>query len=300
MKLTDVGSAAHEVEPYLSNSSWLLQQKFDGTRIQAQWSPTGEILFSNDGVKPVTHAAAKLKLPALEAELTPLFKHIGHDGPVTLEGELLIRTGEFVVWDLLVGSDPSQWASTILRTHMVRDLFAELAGQMNLVSATPTAFTESQKRALWELINASNVEGAVSKHHDSPYVPGARSTQWVKHKLVKTADLVVMTAERTFKPEGPGRPANTVVHKGSASLGYVDPASSTGTTFIAAASLIGRDLTIAPGDVVEVAYLYREPDGGLVQPRILRKRWDAVSGTGDKEPRECTVDQFPVYSRAVL
>ncbi len=58
MKLTDVGSSDAEVEHYLSNSEWMLQQKFDGTRIQAQWDPaTLEIMFSNDGVGPVSHSA---------------------------------------------------------------------------------------------------------------------------------------------------------------------------------------------------------------------------------------------------
>lgn len=296
MKLTDVGSAANEVEHYLADSSYLLQQKFDGTRIQAQWNPTTQsILFSNNGVDPVTHAAAKLKLPALEAELLPIFKTF--DVPVTIEGELLIRTGEFPVWDLLVGNDPSQWPLTGERTRALECLLGSRSQE--LVTMSPTAWTETEKRDMWARINAADVEGAVSKWINSHYLPGSRTNQWLKHKLVKTADLVVLEAKRTFKPNG-------VVHKGSASLGYATEILSNladgGPNFIqiASASLIGKDLTIAEGDVVEVAFLYREPGGGLVQPRILRKRWDAATGDGDKTPAECTVGQFADYSRAVV
>lgn len=286
MKLSDVGSSDAEVEPYLSNPNWVLQQKFDGTRIQAQWNPAmGTIHFSNNGIDGVTHAAAKLKLPALMDELLPEFNN--WIVPVTLEGELLIRTGEFVVWDLLVGDDPEKWGTTAERLVQLEEMLTHTNGpghEWCLVKLSPTARTEEEKRRLWAEINLANVEGAVSKHLDSQYVPGVRSTQWVKHKLVKTADLVVTSTTRDFKPD------SQVVHKGSAGLAFVRDDE---LVPIASASLIGKDLTITAGDVVEVAFLYREPGGGLVQPRILRKRWD-------KPADECTEDQFPVYSRSVV
>jgi hypothetical protein len=292
MKLTDVGSGKSEVEPYLADSAFILQQKFDGTRIQAQWDPArGSIFFSNNGIDPVGHSAAKLKLPALEAELLPILQ--GLSVPVTLEGELLIRTGEFPVWDLLIGDDPNGWHTTGCRIRLLEDLLGNRSQE--LVTVSPTAWTEPEKREMWERICSAGVEGAVSKWADSRYLPGVRTNQWLKHKLVKTADLVVIKAERTFKPGG------TVVHKGSAQLGYVDARFPyAGPQPIASASLIGKDLTIDVGDVVEVAFLYREPGGGLVQPRILRKRWDDKTENGDKRPGECTEDQFADYSRAVV
>lgn len=297
MKLSDVGSSDAEVEQYLSSPHWVLQQKFDGTRIQAQWNPaTQEIRFSNNGIDGVTHAAAKLKLPALELELRPMLE--AWIIPVTIEGELLIRTGEFVVWDMLEGDDPDKWGTTRERLEKLTELLSYTAGphhEWRLVKLSPTARTEEEKRRLWAEINLANVEGAVSKHLDSEYQPGIRSAMWVKHKLVKTADLVVLSVTREFKPN------STVVHKGSASLGYVDSRFPyAGPQPIASASLIGKDLTIAEGDVVEVAFLYREPGGGLVQPRITCKRWDFATETGDKKPGECTEDQFPVYSRQVV
>ena len=69
---------------------------------------------------------------------------------------------------------------------------------------------------------------------------------------------------------------------------------------LCSSSLIGKDLSIEIGDVVEVSYLYREPGGSIVQPRIMRKRWDSRSQSGDKRPEECTDDQFKPYSREVV
>lgn len=282
MKLTDVGSSPSDVEQYLASPNWILQQKFDGTRIQAQWNGTS-IFFSNNGIDGCGHAAAKLKLPLVAAELYPLFAAFTE--PVTIEGELLIRTGEFVVWDLLIGDDPAQWGTTAERYNKLAGLLSAPDSSLELVKLSPTAWLESEKREMWERINVAGVEGAVSKHIDSEYVPGVRSGFWVKHKLCVRADLVVLTAQRTFKPENP-----TVMKTGSAQLGVYENGE---LRPICSASLIGKDPTIEPGDVVEIEYLYREPGGGLVQPRIKFKR-------EDKAAEDCDTEQFRPYSREVV
>lgn len=296
MKLTDVGSSEQDVERYINSVDWIMQQKFDGTRVQVTLNDAGDFFWSNDGVKSVTHSAAKLKIPALEELLRDALADF--NGMLTLEGELLIRTGEYVLWDIIpsenrfrVPNVEAPWRHRHEALTRFHGLLPNEATQ--LIKVSPTAYTAESKREMWEIINATNVEGAVSKHIDSFYVPGVRTREWVKHKLVKTADLVVMTAIRTMKP------GNIVVEKGSAGLGYHDEAGN--LVSVCSASLIGRDLSIAPGDVVEVNYLYRETGGGgLVQPRITRKRWDAATETGDKEPFFCTEDQFPEYSRQVV
>lgn len=297
MKLTDVGSTEEKVQQYIENPEWVMQQKFDGTRVMATYrADTGHIHWSNDGVKSLTHAAAKLKVPALDLILHSVLSEIsgklGSD-EVSLDGELLIRTGEFVVWDILTPDRlDASWEVRFIDLQLFFDRLAAWAPGQDLVKQTPTAFTAIQKRELWERVNATNVEGAVSKHRESTYQPGVRSKVWLKHKLVKTADLVVVGTKRVFKP------GSQVVKEGSAKLAVYNGVI---LEDIVSASLIGKDLTIDIGDVVEVAYLYREPGaGGLVQPRIIRKRWDAASGQGDKRPEDCGYDQFPEYSREVV
>lgn len=287
MKLTDVGSDELIVLKYIENDDWVLQQKFDGTRIQMQWDePSAEIFWSNNGIDPVGHAAAKLKLPALEAVLRP---YIDGARSLILEGELLIRTGEFVLWDLLIENDNRPWLDR--HNHLGKFFGATVGFDHPLIRATPTASTREEKAVLWERIKEAGVEGAVSKLITSTYVPGIRSKEWVKHKLVKSADVVVLSADRTFKPD------SMVVHKGSAGLGIFVNGELKKFT---AASLIGKDLTIEPGDVVEINYLYLEPGGAPVQPRIVCKRWDAATRDGDKLPEDCDLAQFPAYSREVV
>lgn len=295
MKLTDVGSAEDTVLRYINDPRWIMQQKFDGTRVMVSWNnETGQFHWSNDGEKNLTHAAAKLKVPALEEILAQTMIKIGsRTGNLSLDGELLIRTGEFIVWDILTeGTLDLPWVSRHESLTKFFLILAEDAMGQRLVKPSPTAETVEQKLAMWERVNKMNVEGAVSKERTSPYVPGIRSKQWVKHKLVKTADLVVGDVRRVFKPN------SKVVKEGSAQLKVYTGAGHYQS--LVSASLIGKDLTIETGDVVEVAYLYREPGGGLVQPRIIRKRWDAKTGEGDKYPSDCTYDQFPEYSRDVV
>lgn len=297
MKLTDVGHNEQTVLKYIADPDWVMQQKFDGTRIMMTWNAeTGVMLWSNDGLKPVTHAAAKLKLPDLEAVLVPVLEKLTEltsgrsDDEISLDGELLIRTGEFLVWDMLYAGEDRPWFERHedLRVFMT---FLNNTKTQDLIKMTPTAETRADKEIMWESIKQMNVEGAVSKNRYSHYVPGIRTKEWVKHKLVKTADLVVGDVRRVFKPN------SKVVKEGSAQLQVFN--NGIFQTLVSA-SLIGKDLTIAAGDVVEVAYLYREPGGGLVQPRIVRKRWDAASQSGDKSPTDCDFTQFPEYSRDVV
>lgn len=147
----------------------------------------------------------------------------------------------------------------------------------------------------------------------------------MKHKLVKSADVIIRNPTRRFKDNG-------VVSHGNADLAVTireeqDPkpwqhpvtgrrlslpehddlrygskaqqARAAGYAWkprtelpVGAASLIGKDLTIEDGDVVEVLYLYATEDQQVIQPRIVRKRTD-------KTPAECDLEQFPPYTRAL-
>ena len=299
MKLTDVGSSDLTVQKYIEDPEWIMQQKFDGTRDMMTYNRgSRSVHWSNDGEKNLTHAAAKLKVPALEAILRPTVEaYEAHhlEGTLCLDGELLIRTGEFLVWDLIIDEPTLPWEERHEKLEAFMRLLEVHHGPFqDLVKISPTARTLEEKVAMWAAVKELNVEGAVSKKRDSMYLPGIRTKEWVKHKLVKTADLVVLEVRRVFKPN------SKVVKEGSAKLAIWDQEKGDWHP-VCSASLIGKDLTIEPGDVVEVNYLYREPgDGGLVQPRITRKRWSGINEEGDKMPMDCGFDQFPEYSRSVV
>jgi hypothetical protein len=329
MKLTDVGSDDATVERYITDPDWVMQQKLDGARMMVLFE-NGEFLFTNDGVKPIKFAAALQKLPALEESLRRDFESLGVQ-QVILDGELIIETGVYHVWDVVVlRMDSTRYSDPDFNTNLVdgSERWDVRTGQMRiylssiqgpLVKLSRTAWTEGQKRLMWSQIKETNVEGAVSKLITSTYDEGERTKDWVKHKLVKTADVIVTSVQRTFKP------GTQVVSHGTATLAvtinsaddplpWVHPITekrysvTDRTTMsrarreglvlqarsvlpIGNASLIGRDLTIDVGDVVEVNYLYF--DRAMIQPRITRKRWD-------KQPDECLMEQFPAYSRVTV
>jgi len=322
MKLTDVGPEA--AVRYISDGEWIMQQKMDGARVMivAEKMADGRysFLFTNDGVHPIKFAAAVQKIDALKDHLTADLGALNIDA-IILDGELIIEDGIYHAFDVL---HLVQWGIQTVdfsRHRLTKrlEVLNSLSIHGSLVKHAPIAWTPEEKRAMWESINEAGVEGAVSKHLHSLYVPGSRSKDWVKHKLVKTADVIVASLDRTFKP------GTSIVSHGSAALVVkIDPHDDpepwthkkTGRRTDAAtwkalpakkmadydflprqelpvgnASLIGKDLTIEVGSVVEIEYLYWTGKA-VIQPRITRKREDKPAG-------QCRLDQFPAYTRAV-
>jgi hypothetical protein len=332
MKLTDVGSDRATVQRYIEDDDYVMQQKLDGARMLVVYTDGQPILFTNDGVNSIKFAAAVQKLSALTVQLTEDFMELGID-KVILDGELIIETGVYHVWDVthlvvdyrlekhdlesdynpnrVDGQEDWEWRDSVLRDELE-------ALAHDLVQFSETARTRSDKEYLWARINSTNVEGAVSKLRSSVYEEGTRTKDWVKHKLVKTADVVVTKVDRTFKADGKtlshgkaelavsinplNDPQPYVNAKGKRIEPWVYHAlpeskrkafelSMRSSYPVGNASLIGRELTIEVGSVVEVNYLYF--DSAMIQPRIVRQRWD-------KQPRECDMDQFPAYTRRIV
>ncbi len=329
MKLTDVGPEA--AEKYITDPNWIMQQKMDGARVitvvkrtdndEVLGSRTYQVLFTNDGENEIKFSAAKLKLPDLQTALGFLIADKNVDSMV-LDGELIIDTGIYHVFDILE-LKLSDGVELVRHTMPLEKRLAALGVMLGgyqrpgseLVKISPTARTEFEKRRLWERVNAAGVEGAVSKHLGSLYEPGVRTKSWVKHKLVKTADVVVTAVDRTYDGKG-------MVTHGSAALAvpikqFEDPepyvnvrggrissaafAALPGKKRIAYdyqarellpvgnASLIGKELTIDVGSVVEIRYLYWTGKA-VIQPAILRERFDKLDS-------ECDLAQFPLYTR---
>lgn len=332
MKLTDVGI---DVEPYITNPDWIMQQKHDGARMVVIYETTpgvpdsGELTFLNGAGGEMSFSAAKLKLPALVGELGA-FAYQHNLTSFTLDGELIIEDGVYHVFDIIAAT--SIYGGIIVTPQHVlaaRLGFLEnyLGDQFTLLKPAVTARSTEAKRALWAAVNEAAVEGAISKHLGSLWIDGVtknyRTKDWVKHKLVKTADVVVTSVERTFKADGVtlshGKaelavpialtedPEPYVNAKGKrmsiedhAAFGRLAGAARQGEFGyvprsllpVGNASLIGKELTIDIGSVVEVNYLYWTGTA-MIQPRIVRQRFD-------KPVEACDLAQFPAYTRAVV
>jgi len=288
MKLTDVGPAA--AESYITDPNFIMQQKMDGARVMLVWKD-GVAFWTNDGVKPLAFSAAKLKLPALNFELATLMEGVDH---AIFDGELIIETGVFWVFDILAMEFKGETLID-LETMNLKQRIVQLAKFVSsrpggLFIPVPTAWTESEKRELFEAINESGVEGAVSKDLRSMYIPqdakgrNFRTKEWVKHKLVKTSDVIVTGVERKFDEKG-------MVTHGSAKLSVYRGPDSSELVPVGNASLIGKELTIETGSVVEISFLYWTGKA-VIQPRIMIQRFD-------KTADQCDLDQFPTYTRAI-
>lgn len=291
----------------------------------------GIFSWQASGGGPLKFAAAVQHIAAIEEELRILF-NTNNVEAIILDGELMIEEGKLRIFDMpyavfmddVLAIEPSD--PFYMRRDQLDELFTFEHPSARAYPVTQAVDTDA-KRLLWERINAAGVEGAMVKRQDAPYEGGVRTKSQLKLKLVKTADVIVTSVERRFDHKG-------MVTHGSANLAInirpeQDPApwrsvvtgkrlteaarevlvNGTKAQYaralahefdprkrlpIGAASLIGKDLTIDVGDVVEVNYLYWTGDA-LVQPRIVRKR------TPEEKPADdCWLDQLPVYSRVAV
>ena len=127
------------------------------------------------------------------------------------------------------------------------------------------------------------------KSLDAGYSPGERVDHSVKLKFVKSADVVVLTVNR---PDAKHGSATFGVVSGPWSKWEHDEfIGGVGYRTVGGCSLIGKP-EVVPGDVIEVNYLYWTGEA-LYQPRMMQVRID-------KDPAECLVAQFPIYTREVL
>jgi len=273
----------------------VFEQKMDGTRVLSVIKDSG-VEFYQRGGKPLAHAAAKLHTDALAKHLQRLLGDT--PGEFVLDGELLIRTGELFLFDvpyvriggveMLRPTEPYGMRRMFLDRTIAAELDAD--GPVKIV---PSARTRRQKLAMFEEVRAAGAEGVMAKALSAPYEPGARVKHSVKIKFVKTADVVVTAVDRPDAKHGsftfgvvapPGVPLDQTM--------ILDPLNQVPLVDLGKCSAIGKP-NAQVGDVIEVAYLYRDDSGGLVQPRMMRIR-------EDKPAAECTIDQFPTYSRELV
>jgi ATP-dependent DNA ligase len=194
-----------------------------------------------------------------------------------LDSELMTATGEVWVFDapyvkfnfeaMVLPTDP-----LMIRRAVLEGLFTTGMFEGTKVRLLKQAKDELEKQVLWEQVQAAGAEGVMVKHVDSKYQPGQRVIHSCKLKLVKTADVIV-----TARDQG-GKIAQFAVYDEDGLLMRVG-----------GCSMIGKPNAQVWG-VIEVRYLYWTGEA-LYQPRMVRIR-------DDKNPAECTLAQFPAYSRA--
>lgn len=253
-----------DVERYIEDAAWVMQQKFDGRRMLVKVGSTNEITGINRKGESVGISKA------IAEELFSLGKkHFVLDGEAI--GEKLY------VFDVL------EYRGGDVRDLPFKDRYRYLTELLSALPANssvelaPMYASAADKRAAFEALRASGAEGAVFKQSDSRYVPGrpASGGSALKVKFWQTASVLV----------------ESINDKRSVAIALLD---GNGAMVNAGNVTIPPNQQIPnPGSILEVRYLYAFEGGSLFQPTSLGAR-------DDIEREDCVMSQLIYKSEGEL
>ena len=293
----------------LGGSGWIVEDKYDGVRIQAHVDGERVRLFSrtlNDVSRAFPEVVASLQasgtraiydgeIVALRDERVLPFRNLQarlqrKDVAEALQDEVPVR---FVVFDLLAHGDAFVLDEPLATR---RGLLAETLSPHGAVAIAPWTTLDAEPTVVnerFEDARARGNEGLVLKRTDAPYVPGRRGKWWLKLKReLSTLDVVVVGVEwghgkrakvlsdYTFAVRGHDGGLRTI---GKAYSGLTDAEIAEMTTWFLAhrtGMLTKRAFAVEPTQVIEIAFDVIQPstlhDSGysLRFPRIVRLRPD--------------------------
>ena len=246
----------HEVNSYIADSSWMMQQKFDGKRMM--------IRKTGHKIEAINRRGLTCGFPE---GIQKALVGYGHD--FLIDGECV---GEiYYAFDYLQEDyiEDHKDLRTLPAIERYEYLIAAFGNMDDCVVVVPNAVTPREKRKLLEEVRKGNFEGVVFKRTNAPYKPGRPNKlgDQLKYKFTETADVVVSKVNDK-------RSVSMIVYDDD---GY---------------SVNIGNCTIPPNheipeedDVIEVRYLYAYPNGALYQPVYQGKR-------SDKSLEECLISQL--------
>ncbi|MFI5365975.1 MAG: DNA ligase D [Candidatus Binatia bacterium] len=310
---------AETVERPFSKDGWVFELKYDGVRLLAVRTPTGQArLFARSGREvtatfpEIARAVAHLpcdqcivdgEVVALDARGASSFEllqqRLGQTDagavaravaavPVVMYCFDLPAAAGYDLRDLPLGTRKELLHSLVPHTGVLR--WSE--------------FFQRDGEALFAAAAEHGLEGIIAKRADSPYRSGKRSRDWLKVKMLRTADVAIVGFVR-----GKGARAKLgalmVAWRGDGRLVY---AGNVGSGFDARtlADLLGRlesrkrrtagfdgtppgparaNVFVEPELVAEVRYSEVTSSGYLRQPVFIRVRDDKTVAQCDAQPR---------------
>jgi DNA ligase-1 len=200
--------------PALASGAWLVEDKYDGIRIQAHVTPERVSLFSralSDAARAFPEIASALQaLPGtliLDGEIvaerdgrvlpfrTLQTRLQRKDPPPELVAEIPAR---YVVFDLLASGERVLLDVPLLeRRALLRERLVGISDRIAIAAADPLASADGSDVALrFAAARERGNEGVMFKRSDSPYAPGRRGKWWLKLKReLSTLDCVVVAVE---------------------------------------------------------------------------------------------------------
>ena len=251
-----------ELEPYLLNDRYVIQEKFNGTR-KLVMKGDGELSITNKQGQPTS----KGMLLATQAQ----FLKVPFDFTVDTEDEPV--GGGCVLLDILMlRNKPLERLVRKDRRPLLEAFYKEAGFDPKIVRLAEEAVGQKAKRAFLKRIEAEGGEGVVIKDDESIYWAGeaGRKHQW-KLKFQASASFIV----------------DAVGIAGKRNIGLVLLDGSTRINCGKCAVPVNRSIEeISIGDVVECRFLYAEVGSNkLHQPFYLGKRDDVAAN-------ECQISQL--------
>jgi len=275
------GAEVSDVERFVADDEWAFEQKMDGTRGLAVITSANVWWPGYNGRGSLAHTAATQHWPRINPVLMRLMQ--GASGELVLDGEVMIETGEYRVWDVpYLRMDGVEHVRPTDPFHERRKALLGIALDFtDPVALIPQARGRWEKKAMLERVHAGGGEGLMAKRLDSAYESAGRSMALQKIKFVSTADVVVTASTRSRNAAG--RETGSFAFSVYNEAGELVP--------LGACSAIGKP-EVAVGDVIEVKYLSYW-GGALVQPRMVRVR-------DDKPAEACVLTQLRHSVKEVL
>ena len=287
-------------EHILKNKNYIFEAKLDGIRAICIKEDKKLKFFSRNGID-ITK-----QYPEFD-----FFKKIKTKNCV-LDGEIVIynKKGnpDFILWQERKGLKAIP--SSLFATYVVFDILfingkdlekIPLRKRKGLLEKTvenneriQTSFWTQNGQALWNVVKARKLEGIIAKDANSLYEPGRRSNSWLKIKIFKTIDCIILgfTKEKReltslalglyFK--------NNLIYSGKVGTGFDEStikslANGLHRIKIKKSNIKGvpdEVFPVKPMFVAEVKYQEITKDKKLRAPVFLRLRHD-------KELKECVL-----------
>ena len=201
----------YQVEPF-DDKDYIFELKLDGIRCIA-YIDTKSVVLQNKRFKDVTDIYPELK------EMNKCVKH-----KVILDGELVVLTDgkpdfyalqtrslmtdkfkielaskrnpvQFVAYDILYYNGKDLTNTPLIER---KEILSKSVVESNNLSIS--RYIEEKGKAFFELAKKENLEGVVAKKKDGLYHIGKRTRDWLKIKVMKDEDLIVLG----YKPDGNG------------------------------------------------------------------------------------------------
>lgn len=257
-----------DLEKFVHDDRWVLQQKVDGIRAQLVMDADLGAWFRSSSGQPLVNSTAAPTVASILGALPTDALHAGH----CVDGEIL--NGTFYAFDL-ARCGPDSRPLTERLDDLARWVDGVADRSLNL-KLLPTARTTLAKQQLVLAVYERGGEGWIAKSLTGGYDWGERVEHSLKVKLTRTLDAVVLDRNRGDKQ--------------SMTLGLYDADGQ--LIEVGSASAIGKP-DAAVGQVVEVKYLYVGSEGRLVQPTVLQRR-------DDKPAASCRTDQLHFVNKDVI